>query len=85
MEKPFLGMPTSFKATYRGASDGPRIAILGEYDALEGVGHGCGHNIIGTAAIGAGIALSKVMDHLKGELRARTGSNSLNLFITPLL
>jgi len=68
VEKPFLGMPTSFKATYKGASGGPRIAILGEYDALEGVGHGCGHNIIGTAAVGAGIALSKVMDQLKGEL-----------------
>jgi metal-dependent amidase/aminoacylase/carboxypeptidase family protein len=68
LEKPFLGMPTSFKATYGGGSGGTRLAILGEYDALEGVGHGCGHNIIGTAAVGAGIALSKVMDRLRGEL-----------------
>jgi amidohydrolase len=68
IEKPFHGMPTSFKATYRGKSSGPHIAILGEYDALEGIGHGCGHNIIGTAAIGAGIAVSKLMDQINGEL-----------------
>lgn len=68
IEKPFLDMPTSFKATYNGKSGGPRIAILGEYDALEGVGHGCGHNIIGTAAIGAGIAVSNLMDQINGEL-----------------
>lgn len=68
IDKPFLGMPTSFKASYRGKPGGPRIAILGEYDALEGIGHGCGHNIIGTAAIGAGIALSKVMKKFNGEV-----------------
>jgi amidohydrolase len=68
LEKPFLDMPTAFKARYKGSPGGPRIAILGEYDALEGIGHGCGHNIIGTAAIGAGIALSKVMSQLTGEL-----------------
>jgi len=68
VEKPFLGMPTAFKGTFRGRTSGPKVAILGEYDALEGVGHGCGHNIIGTAAIGAGIALSKIMKDLKGEI-----------------
>jgi amidohydrolase len=68
VEKPFLGMTTSFKATYRGKPGGPRIAILGEYDALEGIGHGCGHNIIGTAAIGAGIAISKIIKNFNGEV-----------------
>jgi amidohydrolase len=68
VEKPFLGMPTAFKATYRGKPGGPRVAILGEYDALEGIGHGCGHNIIGTAAIGAGIAVSKVIKNFEGEV-----------------
>ena len=68
VEKPFLGMPTAFKATYRGKPGGPRVAILGEYDALEGIGHGCGHNLIGTAAIGAGIAVSKVIKNFEGEV-----------------
>jgi amidohydrolase len=68
VEKPFLNMPTAFKGTYKGKPGGPKIAILGEYDALEGIGHGCGHNIIGTAAIGAGIALSKILNDLKGEV-----------------
>ena len=68
VEKPYLDMKTAFKATYKGKSGGPKIAILGEYDALEGIGHGCGHNQIGTAAAGAGIALSKIMDNLKGEI-----------------
>jgi amidohydrolase len=68
VEKPFLKMPTAFKGTFKGKQGGPKIAILGEYDALEGIGHGCGHNIIGTAAIGAGIALSKIMRDLSGEI-----------------
>ena len=65
---PFHNMETAFKAVYRGQSKGPIIAILSEYDALPGVGHGCGHNIIGTAAIGAGIALSKILKVIPGEV-----------------
>ncbi|MBD3206110.1 amidohydrolase [Candidatus Bathyarchaeota archaeon] len=68
VEYPFAGMDTAFKAVYQKDSDGPIIAILAEYDALPGVGHGCGHNIIGTAGVGAGIAVSKLMDELKGEI-----------------
>ena len=68
VEYPFFGMHTAFKAVYKGIKPGPRIAILAEYDALPGVGHGCGHNIIGTAGIGAGIAVSKLMKELPGEL-----------------
>jgi amidohydrolase len=63
-----LGMPTAFKAVYRGKGKGPRIAFLCEYDALPGVGHGCGHNIIGTSGLGAGIAVSKLMKELPGEV-----------------
>jgi len=63
-----LGMPTAFKAVYKGKVKGPRIAFLCEYDALPGVGHGCGHNIIGTSGLGAGIAVSKMMKELPGEL-----------------
>lgn len=68
VEYPFHGMHTAFKAVLRGSGPGPVIAILAEYDALPGVGHGCGHNIIGTSGIGAGIVVSKLMDQLSGEI-----------------
>jgi amidohydrolase len=68
VEYPFCNMDTAFKAVYKGKKNGSKIAILSEYDALPGVGHGCGHNIIGTAAIGAGIAVSKLMKELDGEI-----------------
>ena len=40
------------------------IAFLAEYDALEGLGHGCGHNMVGTMAAGAGIALAQAVEQL---------------------
>jgi amidohydrolase len=63
-----LGMPTAFKAVIKGMGEGPTIAFLCEYDALPGIGHGCGHNMIGTSGLGAGIAVSKLMKELPGEL-----------------
>lgn len=68
VDRGILGMPTAFSATYRGREEGPRVAVLAEYDALPGVGHGCGHNLIAASAIGSGIAVSKVMDRIKGEI-----------------
>jgi amidohydrolase len=64
------GMATAFKAEMAGRdkSARPRIAILAEYDALPGLGHGCGHNLIGTSAIGAGLALQEVMPELAGSV-----------------
>jgi amidohydrolase len=61
------GMSTAFKAEL-GQQQKPRVAILAEYDALPGLGHGCGHNLIGTSAIGAGLALSEVLDQLPGSV-----------------
>ncbi len=61
-------MPTSFKAIRKGQTGGPTIAILAEYDALPEIGHGCGHNIIGTAAAGAGAALAPLMNGIQGNL-----------------
>jgi amidohydrolase len=53
-------LPTAFRAT---AGNGPlHIAFCAEYDALAGIGHACGHNIIAAAAVGAGIAASAVAD-----------------------
>jgi amidohydrolase len=63
------GMATAFRAELPGR-DGrrPCVAILAEYDALPGLGHGCGHNLIGTSAIGAGLALREVMGELAGSV-----------------
>ncbi|WP_462305112.1 M20 family metallopeptidase [Acidaminococcus massiliensis] len=68
VEIPFAGMDTAYKAVFPGKEKGPVIAILAEYDALPGVGHGCGHNIIATAAVGAGLALTQLMPELAGTL-----------------
>jgi len=60
------GLETAFRAEVAGASPGPKVAFLAEYDALAGLGHACGHNIIGTSALGAGIGLAAVMGQLAG-------------------
>ena len=53
------GVDTAFRATIE-TGDGPTIAILCEYDALPGIGHACGHNVIATSGAGAGAALAAV-------------------------
>jgi amidohydrolase len=62
------GLPTAFKATFSGGEPGPTIAILAEYDALPGIGHGCGHNVIATSALGAGLALAKASVPFPGTI-----------------
>jgi amidohydrolase len=62
------GMDTAFKAVLAGGSAGPTIAILAEYDALPQLGHGCGHNLIATSALGAGLALTDVLGDLAGSV-----------------
>jgi amidohydrolase len=64
------GLPTAFEARLPGGNPGQggKVAIVAEYDALPDVGHGCGHNIIATAAIGAGIALSSLAGRLPGTV-----------------
>lgn len=59
---PAYGLGTAFEATV--GSTGPRVVICCEYDALPKVGHACGHNIIATAALGAGIAVAGLADEL---------------------
>lgn len=61
------GLETAFVA--EAGSGGPVVAILGEYDALPGIGHGCGHNLMGTAAIGAFLALRDTLDGVRGRVR----------------
>lgn len=68
VEYPYLGFDTAFRATYDSNKPGPTIAYLSEYDALPGIGHGCGHNMLGTVDTGAGIVLSKVIDQIGGRV-----------------
>lgn len=59
------GLPTALRAT-AGSGSGPTIAVLAEYDALPGIGHGCGHNIICASAVGAFLALTTVVAETGG-------------------
>mgnify|MGYP002365266667 CR=1 FL=1 len=57
-----LGLETALLAK---AGSGPfRVGICAEYDALPGLGHACGHNLIAAIAVGAGAALAPLADHL---------------------
>jgi len=85
VERGVSGMPTAFIATY--GSGKPVIGILGEFDALPGIsqkaqptkealnegaaGHGCGHNLFGTASLGAAIAVKELMEQgkIKGTIK----------------
>lgn len=68
IETGVVNKPTAFRATYDSGKAGPSIAYLCEYDALPGIGHGCGHNMIGTMSSGAAIALSKVLNITGGKV-----------------
>ncbi len=85
VERGVAGMPTAFVATY--GSGSPVISILGEYDALPGIsqkaqptkeplepgaaGHGCGHNLFGTASLAAAVAVKELIEdgELKGTVK----------------
>ncbi len=85
VERGVAGMPTAFVATY--GSGKPVISVLGEYDALPGIsqkaqptksplnegaaGHGCGHNLFGTASLGAAVAVKELIEagKLKGTVK----------------
>lgn len=68
VDKAVAGHETSFYAIKNSGKPGPSIAFLAEYDALPGIGHACGHNIIGTSSIAAAIALSKVVAKTGGRV-----------------
>ena len=85
VERGVAGIPTAFTATY--GSGKPVISVLGEFDALPGIsqkaqpekepykegaaGHGCGHNLFGTASLGSAIAVKELMEagKLKGTIK----------------
>lgn len=66
IERGIAGLATAFRASY--GQERPRIALLAEYDALPKIGHGCGHNIIGVSAVGAGVASKRLIDSLGGSV-----------------
>ena len=70
VEHPAGSLATAVRAVKRGGRGGtkPRIGILAEYDALPGLGHGCGHNTMAASGVGAAIALAAVAEDLPGEI-----------------
>src|SRR5699024_8450539 len=68
VETAVAGHETAFFAQFDSGKPGPTIAYLAEYDALPGIGHACGHNIIGTTSVAAAIALSKELEHTGGKV-----------------
>ncbi len=67
IEKGICGLATAFRAGY--GKGKPVIALLAEYDALPKLGHACGHNIIATSAVGAGIAAKLAVDEFGGTVQ----------------
>lgn len=63
-----FGLKTAYASEF-GKERGPTVAILSEYDALPGVGHACGHNIIAASGLGAALALGKLGTRLPGRVR----------------
>jgi amidohydrolase len=66
VERGAYGLDTAFVA--RAGTTGPVVAVMCEYDALPDIGHACGHNIIGSAGLGAGLALAARAEELGGRV-----------------
>lgn len=68
-ETPVYGLETAYKSVLPGAGAGRKVALMVEYDALEGLGHGCGHNVHGPMSLLAAAGLATIMDKIPGELQ----------------
>jgi len=69
VERGVGGVETAFRGVIQGGDgDGPTVALLAEYDALPGIGHGCGHNLIAMSNLGAGLGAMAAMSSLPGRL-----------------
>ena len=66
VERGICELPTAFRGSY--GEGEPVIALLAEYDALPELGHACGHNLIATSAVGAGVAGKRIVDRLGGSI-----------------
>ncbi len=70
VEHPAGRLETAVRGSLRGGrgGEGARVGVLAEYDALPGLGHGCGHNTMAASGVGAAIALAAVADAFAGEV-----------------
>ena len=68
VERNLANIETAFIATKNGKGEGPKVAIISEYDALPQIGHACGHNLFSVSSIGAAIGIAKVLDQLDGTI-----------------
>lgn len=68
VETQYQGIPTAFKAILASRKPGPSIAYMAEYDALPDIGHGCGHNLLGTVSSGAGVVLGRILSEIGGRV-----------------
>ena len=66
VERPAYGLDTAFRATI--GTRRPSVAILCEYDALPGVGHACGHNVIAAAGVGAAAGMARILGECEGSV-----------------
>ena len=66
IERGICELSTAFRASY--GQGEPVVGILAEYDALPGLGHACGHNLIATSAVGAGVASKLAVDRFGGTV-----------------
>ena len=62
------GFATGYRGDFKSGKPGPHVAFLAEFDALPELGHGCGHNLVGACALGAGAALASVLEELGGSV-----------------
>ncbi len=70
VQKNAYGLDTAFESLITEDSDNTKtLDLLAEYDALPGIGHACGHNLIATASLGAALALSKYQSAYAGSVR----------------
>ena len=68
VERGICGLDTAFRGRYDSGKPGPHIGFLAEYDAVPGMGHSCGHNLMAAMAVGAGAGVKSVLDQLGGTI-----------------
>lgn len=70
VERGVGSLPTAVRARHPGGlgTDGPTVGVLAEYDALPGVGHGCGHNTMAASGVGAALALAALAPSIRGTI-----------------
>lgn len=66
----YLGLDTAWRAEFTSGKGGRVIGVNSEMDALPGIGHGCGHNLIAIAGVGVAIGIKAALQkhHLPGKI-----------------